>query len=286
MARFGLDYETLSQDRADLVMLSTCMRGQTGFQRSYSGFGNQGAALAGLFALTGWPDRPPTGPWGAYTDFIAPRYGVSALAAAILHRKRTGHGQHVDLSQIEAGIQFTGPLMSDYSLNGVVAGAPGDRRGSAFPQGTYACAEDERYVAIEVVDDGQWQALCDLLKLSGCDANWSIDARRAHAEEVDKAMRKSISRIKSDRLEAELIAADIPAHLVAWPTDLRRDAQLEHRGFFVPLEHPEMGLMHYDGFATHFSATPPRLDRPGPLLGQHSEEVAGWFGHHAEGAQA
>ena len=121
MARFGLDYESLSADRDDLIMLSTCMRGQTGPERAYSGFGGQGAAIAGLFGLVGWPDRLPTGPWGAYTDFITPRFGITALAAAIYHRRLTGKGQYIDVSQIEAGIRFIEPLILDYCANGTIA---------------------------------------------------------------------------------------------------------------------------------------------------------------------
>ena len=83
MAKFGLDYTTLRQDRPDLVMLSSCLRGQTGPEAAYTGFGNQGAALAGLQHITGWPDRLPCGP---YTDFINPRFGVAALSAALVHR--------------------------------------------------------------------------------------------------------------------------------------------------------------------------------------------------------
>ena len=127
MARYGLDYATLSANRSDLVMVSTCMRGQTGPERHYTGFGNQGAALAGLVAITGWPDRAPAGPWGAYTDFITPRYGIAALTAALLHRDATGEGQYIDLSQIEAGIQFQAPLLLDHAVNGRVAQAAGQR---------------------------------------------------------------------------------------------------------------------------------------------------------------
>ena len=102
------------------------MRGQTGPERHYTGFGNQGAALAGLVAITGWPDRAPAGPWGAYTDFITPRYGVAALTAALIHRDATGRGQYIDLSQIEAGIQFQAPLVLDYAINGRIATAQGN----------------------------------------------------------------------------------------------------------------------------------------------------------------
>ncbi len=81
-ARYGLDADTVLARRPDIVMLSSCMRGQTGPERTYTGFGLQGAALAGFVAVTGWADRLPAGPFAAYTDFLAPRFSLAALAAA------------------------------------------------------------------------------------------------------------------------------------------------------------------------------------------------------------
>ena len=103
---FGFTYEALAKDRPELIMLSTCLNGQTGPYATYRGFGTQGSTLSGLHGLTGWPDRPPKGTWGAYTDFIAPRYGVATLTAAILERTRSGLGQYIDLGQVEAAIHF------------------------------------------------------------------------------------------------------------------------------------------------------------------------------------
>ena len=287
MARYGLDYERLSATRPDLVMLSTCMRGQTGPQNAYGGFGNQGAALAGLFSVTGWPDRPPTGPWGAYTDFIAPRFGVAALAAALVHRQRTGEGQHIDLSQIEAGIQFMGPLIADYTANGRIAEPAGHRSPWACPNGVYPCQGDERYVAVAVEDQDQWRALC---RVAGFDADRrALDAagRLAHAAHIDTAIAAwSASRDPFDAA-AELAAAGVPAHAVAWPSDLYADPQLEHRNFFQTLAHPEMGVTRFDGFATRFSAAPPRLERAAPCLGADRDEILSWLAKNvAEPRQA
>lgn len=85
-AGLGLDYATLAQRNPKIIMLSSCMRGQTGPEAKYTGFGLQGAALAGLVAITGWPDRIPSGPWGAYTDFIAPRFSLAALGRSCRSR--------------------------------------------------------------------------------------------------------------------------------------------------------------------------------------------------------
>jgi crotonobetainyl-CoA:carnitine CoA-transferase CaiB-like acyl-CoA transferase len=113
----------------------------------------------------GLADRAPVGPWGAYTDFITPRYGVAALTAALLHRDATGQGQYIDVSQIEAGIQFHAPLVLDYTVNGRVAGARGNVSDYACPHGTYRTRGVERYVAIGVTTRAQWDALAQLVPL-------------------------------------------------------------------------------------------------------------------------
>ena len=253
MARFGLDWQALSAKREDLVMLSTSMRGQTGPERGYSGFGGQGAAIAGLFALVGWPDRPPSGPWGAYTDFITPRYGIAALASALLHKRRTGLGQHIDLAQVECGIRFLEPLVLDCAATGRQARRLGQGSPWLHPHGVFACAGEERYLAVAAETDAERAALAELLGEEAL-AAW---CRRQDAFEAARQLR----------------AAGVPAHAVLRPSDLYEDAQLKARGFFVTLDHPVMGPTPYDGPATLFSRTPQRLRSPAPCLGQHNDEV-------------
>ena len=278
MARYGLDYATLAKDRDDLVMVSTCMRGQTGPERHYTGFGNQGAALAGLVAITGWPDRAPAGPWGAYTDFITPRYGVSALMAALLHRDATGRGQYIDLSQIEAGIQFQAPLLLDYAVNGRVARAAGNASNYACPHGTYRTRGTQRYVAIGVATEAHWRALTTLMPLTGeLSTLTTLDDRIAQRESIENELAAWCLDQDAFELAQRLQRAGVPSYPVMRPTDLFEDAQLQHRGFFVSLDHPVMGPTPYDGPVTQFSRTPARLRRPGPLLGQHSDEIRRMF---------
>ena len=278
MAKFGLDYATLSKQRGDLIMLSTCMRGQTGPQSSYSGFGNQGAALSGLFSITGWPDRAPTGPWGAYTDFVAPRFGVAAIAAALLHRQNTGQGQYIDLSQIESGIHFMGPLVPDFCAHDKVLENPGMDTPYACPSGVYAAAGEQSYVAIAVETDEQWQSLA---KLCGAHdmANWSVLQRMTDQQRIHTAISEWAVAHQAADIESSCQAQHVPAHRVQWPTDLYNDPQLLHRDFFQELDHAEMGRVFYDGHVTHFSTTPPKLDTAAPLLGQHSDEIRAMFAH-------
>ena len=253
MARFDLDWETLSAERDDLVMLSTSMRGQTGRERGYSGFGGQGACIAGLFDLVGWPDRTPSGPWGAYTDFISPRFGISVLVAALMHRRRTGFGQYIDLAQIECGIRFLEPLILDYAANGRVAERLGQASPSLDPHGVFTCAGEQRYVAVGVETPDERESLGRML--DGCDLSDWCRARDAF------------------EAAAELRRVGVPAYVVMRPSDLYEDPQLTHRGFFETLDHPVMGPTPYDGPATIYSRTPQRLRSPAPCLGQHNDRV-------------
>ncbi len=132
-AGLGLDYQQLSGLRPDLIMLSTCLFGQTGPLRRCAGFGSTGAAIIGFGHLAGWPDRPPRGPWGAYTDYVSPRYALCTLLAALDHRRRTGEGQYIDFAQAEA----TRPLPHARPARGgrqpQRAGQPGQHRPAHGP---------------------------------------------------------------------------------------------------------------------------------------------------------
>ena len=275
LKRFGLDYATLSQERPEVIMLSTCLRGQWGPESSYAGFGLQGACLSGLHRITGWPDRQPAGTWGAYTDFINPRFGSGVLAAAIRHRDLTGQGQYIDLAQTEAGIHFAAPLLLDYFENGRIAEAPGHGSMYAAPNGVFRVQSGERYVAIATETTNQWHALREAAGLSG----WSgseldeLSARIAAKAEIETDVAAWCLAQTPDAVIDGLTAAGVPAALVEWPSDLYEDAQLAHRGFFVTLDHSVMGPTPYDGLVTKFSGGTARLRRAAPAIGEHTHQV-------------
>ena len=125
MRGFGLDYASMVTEKPDLVMVSSCLQGQTGPHKDYPGFGGQGSALGGYNLLTGWPDREPVGPFGTITDSLAPRFVASALAAGLLYRRRTGQGVHLDVAQVEAAVYSLSPWVLDYDVNGHIGLAPG-----------------------------------------------------------------------------------------------------------------------------------------------------------------
>ena len=274
LAHFGFDYDELSKSRPELIMLSTCLCGQTGPLKMYRGFGTQGSALAGIHGLTCWPDRPPKGTWGAYTDFIAPRYGVAALAAAILERRTSGLGQYIDLSQVEAAAHFVEPLLLDLAVNGVEHGPKGHESLYAAPHGVFRTAGRERYVAIACETPAHWRALRKTAPLGRFASRRYDDlaAREAVDAELDAVLRDWCAEQEPWALAGRLAAAGVPAAVVARPSDLYVDPQLAHRGFFVECEHLEMGATPYDGPVTNFSATPAKLSAA-PILGQHNELV-------------
>ncbi len=273
MQRLGLDYETVTRDRHDLIMLSTCLMGQTGPLARYGGYGQHGAALSGLHSITGWPDRAPCGPHGPYTDVITPRVGVPALAAAVWERRRSGKGQHIDLAQVEGALQFVAPLLLDQLVNGRIAVAAGLDSPVASPHGVYATAGTERYIAIATETEEQWRALCALAPLHGLAAHDTLQSRLAARDAIDAALGAWASGQDAFALEERLVTAGVPAAAVQRMSDLHRDPQLAHRGFFVPLEHSVMGVVPYDGLPTHFSAKRVRLHRAAPALGEHTEMV-------------
>lgn len=274
--RLGLDDATLREKNPDLVLLYTCMRGQTGPERKHTGFGLHGAALAGFVGITGWPDRPPVAPWGAYTDFISPRYALAALVAALHHRDRTGEGQCIDVSQIESSIHYLAPMILDYESNGRVLDRAGLDSERGCPHGVFASRETERYVAIEVRSAEQWRALVSLvpgLEKVGGDELDSTAARLAKREEIDARLAAFCAGENARELGLRLRESGVPAYAVLRATDFHADAQLRDRGFFIELDHGGFGRSHFDGAVTIFSETPARPTRAGPLIGEHTFEV-------------
>ena len=163
MAKWGLDYASLCKIKPQIIMLSSSLYGADGPWARHPGYGAQGQALAGLHGMTGWPDRAPAMPKGAYSDSVSPRFALTALLAALIHREKTGEGQHVELSQIEATAQLLAPELLAYQVTGKQATRAGNHKDGSIVHGVYPCAGEERWIAIEAVNETQWDSLCDVL---------------------------------------------------------------------------------------------------------------------------
>jgi crotonobetainyl-CoA:carnitine CoA-transferase CaiB-like acyl-CoA transferase len=231
MDSFGLGWETLRQGRPDLIMISSCIMGQTGPWRDYAGFGRLAVSVTGFQELGSWPERPPSGPFGAYTDAIASRYNALAILAALEYRRRTGKGQYIDLSQSEAALHFLAPAILDRTLHGPRPGAVGNQDGELFPHGMFPAAGEDRWVAIAVRDDRDWTALCDAMDRA------DLLARRAEREEVEAAISAWTREREPAEIEAQLQARGVPAHTALDTPGLFRDPQLQHRGHFIEIPH-------------------------------------------------
>jgi crotonobetainyl-CoA:carnitine CoA-transferase CaiB-like acyl-CoA transferase len=278
MGQFGLGYEALAAVNPSVIMLSTSMNGQTGPRRKFAGFGTVMAAMAGFCELTGWPDRPPGSPYGAYTDFVSPRFAATALLAALDHRRRTGQGQYVDLAQYEASVQLHAPWLLDFAVNGQVVTRAGNRSPAAAPHGIYRCLDEggrERWVAIAVEDDAMWAAFVAALG----SPPWALEPRFAtrrgrkdHEDDLDALVGAWTAERRSTEV-FYLLQPDVAAAPVHDARDLQQDPQIRFRQYFRELDHTVMGPTLYEGRQAELSATPPVLSKAAPCLGEDSRLV-------------
>ncbi len=272
-ARHGFGWEQVHARNPRAVMLSTSMRGQTGPEATLTGFGLQGGALAGFVDITGWPDRPPIAPWGAYTDFVSPRFASAALVAALRHRDRTGVGQYLDLSQNEAGIHHLAPLIGEHAATGHTLRRPGTAAEPGAPSGVFRGAGSERFLVVSAIDDRHFAAAVSVAADALAPfAELDTPDRLAARADIDDAFATWMAERDVFETQAALLAAGCSAYVSLRATDLNRDPQLAHRGFFTPLDHPVIDA-RFDGPVTIFSATPSSPTRAGPTIGEHNETV-------------
>jgi crotonobetainyl-CoA:carnitine CoA-transferase CaiB-like acyl-CoA transferase len=273
-ARNGFGWEYVHDRNPKVLMLSTSMRGQTGPESTYAGFGLQGAALAGFCDITGWPDRAPIAPWGAYTDFISPRYALAALVAALRERARSGIGQYIDISQNECGVHFLGPLILQTAATGKTLMRPGSAAEQGAPSGVFRVGKTQRFLVVSAVTDLHWNGVRSVVPAMEHFAAFDTDAvgrlqRRAEIETVFIGWLAERDVFEAQEL---LMNAGCPAYVSLRATDLNRDPQLKHRSFFTPLSHPVIDA-RFDGPVSHFSVTPAAPWRAGPTIGQDNEYV-------------
>jgi benzylsuccinate CoA-transferase BbsF subunit len=230
--------------------------------------------------LTGWPDRSPTVPGVAYTDWTTPFFGLVALLAALDYRRRTGRGQYIDVSNLHVGVQCLETAMLDCLVNGRVQNRAGnelmvgDLPGAA-PHGVYRCQGDNRWCAVAVLHDREWQRFCEVLghpAWTQAPPFATILGRVKHRDELNALVEAWTSQRPAEEVMHRLQAVGIAAGVVQNAADLAHDPQLAHRRETIFLQHPEAGVQPYHRPSFDLSRSPPQLSPP-PLMGQHNADV-------------
>jgi crotonobetainyl-CoA:carnitine CoA-transferase CaiB-like acyl-CoA transferase len=276
MDNFGLTYEVLREINPQLVMMSMPGFGADVSWRDYVAFGMSTEQMSGISHLTGYEGGPPifTGTTGG--DPFVGVIAASALFSALHHRERTGEGQYIDLSQIEACTLFVGDAVTGWTLAGHDPGRVGNTHPTHAPIGTYPCL-DEGWLAIECQTDEQWATLAELIgrpEWAEAGSRCATAAgRRAERAAIDLAIAEWTRPQRHLELMAELQARGVPAGAVMSGPELLDDPQLAARGGFLAQDRPGVGVKHYPSQPYRFRlATAPREQRA-PLLGEHTAEV-------------
>ena len=284
LERWGFGYERLKQLKPDIIYVSNCGFGHRGPYSDFKTWGPIVQAMSGLTFLSALPDQEPAG-WGySYMDHTGGMYMAIAILLALVHRQRTGEGQWVDMACTDAGLTLTGTALLDYTVNGRPARRPGspDSNHSAnpamAPHGIYPCRGEDEWIGIACRSDDDWRRLAATIG-----ADWARDVslsgladRLAAQTALDANVAVWTRGFEKYALARELQAAGVPAAAVAKPAErIDQDPSTAAWGLWPTSHHTKMGAVRVDGLPVHLSKTDWKIERGGPCLGEHTEQVLG-----------
>jgi crotonobetainyl-CoA:carnitine CoA-transferase CaiB-like acyl-CoA transferase len=274
--RLGLGYDAVRAARPDIVYVSMGMYGTTGPLSYQTGYAPCFAALGGLSALVGYEGGAPTGMNVRYADSTFGASAVYGALVALLHRRRTGVGQFVDVSAVESMSSMIGDSLMDYALNGVVRACDGNRHADMAPHGAYPC-RNGAWISLAVTGDTQWRALATAMGMPAIaddTAFASHTARKANETALDTL----IAGWSSDRDAAELADALQQAGIAAARSlnslDLVADPTLWARGFYTQVT-DRTGQSRTALGPAWLMSRPAEVRDAAPRLGEHNAYVLG-----------
>lgn len=269
MDRIGLSFDMLRAIKPHIIQVSVSVAGRKGPLGTMRGYGNSAAALSGLAHLSGWPDRDPHMPPFAYGDVVAPMFATVAMLAALEHRRMTGEGQHIDISQVEPLIHTMADQFA--AVQAGVSGKPGNRSPHYAPHGAYPARGVDQWIAIAVRSDDEWRTLAAAAGIG--DARFAgFEGRKAHEDELD-ALLADWTRLHDKRVLADRLASlGIPAEPVNDGRDVYTDPELIKRGHFQRITHSKLGDCDMPGPPLRFSESAIHIGPP-PNLGEHNHEI-------------
>ncbi len=287
MARYGLDFTTLSQINPKLVYCSVTGFGQTGPYRDRAGYDYAIQGIGGLMSVTGERDDLGGGPQKvgvAVADLFTGMYASVAILAALRHAENTGHGQHIDMALLDTQVAMLANLGANYLVagqyDGKVPGRAGNAHANIVPYQVFETAPtadgNKDHLILAVGNDNQYAKFCKVAgrpELSN-DTRFATNAQRVRHRAVLIPILEDIlkSRSKADWLSS-LESEKVPCGAINSLAEVFADPHIRSRDMVTQWEHPVRGTMELTASPMKLSATPVRSDLPPPLLGQHTDEV-------------
>jgi benzylsuccinate CoA-transferase BbsF subunit len=276
MDKMGLGYEVLRTIKPDIIMASLSGYGAVGPEKGYVSYGPPQVALSGMSSLTGYQGGPPMQAGFSYGDPNGGVHGTFAILCALLHRAQTGEGQYIDLSQREACAMLLPEALMDYVMNGTQPPRNGSRDPYLAPHGVFRCKGEDRWVSLAVQSDEEWQRMCTAMGQPALASDPRFTTLAARKENED-ALEQIVTVWTQERSAEEVTSRLQQIGIAVYPSldgkDLLANPHVAARGFFVELEHPEVGTRRHLGIPWKMSRTPCQIQRPAPCLGEATDYV-------------
>jgi formyl-CoA transferase len=283
MARFGLDYPTLREEAPSLIYASISGYGQTGPEAHKGGFDLIAQGVSGIMSVTGESGGPPVKAGVPVTDVGAGLLALSGILAALYHRTRSGRGQHVDTSLVEAGVAFSVWEASEYFLTGESPRPCGSAHRLIAPYQAIRC--EDGYITVGTATDRLFSRFSQVLGHPEWveSTEFGSNAQRMNNTDMLIDQIESITKTAPRSHWLTLFeASGVPCGPINSYSEALTDPQILAREMVVDTTHPTLGPIKSLGTPIKLSETPLDPRRPAPLLGQHTDEILAEIGYDEE----
>ena len=283
MERLGLGYDDLRELNRSLIYCTISGFGITGPYRHRPGFDLVAQGMSGLMSLTGIPGGPPMRNGVPVTDLNAGMYAAYGVLSAYINRLKTGVGQHVDTSLLEAGIAYTIWESGIYFATGVPPGPVGS--GHPLAASYQAFATSDGYVMVGAANQANWERMCRAIERPELLDDPRVATNPSRMENLTPlvgTLEESFSQNATGHWLEVLERAGVPCGPISDLAEVYADPQVQARSMMEELEHPQAGVIQNIGIPVKLSETPGLIRRPAPMLGQHTDEVLAEYGYSAE----
>lgn len=276
LPKLGLGYDVLRSLNPRLVMMSMSAFGTNSIHRDCRAYGSTLEQGSGLPSVVGNIDGAPVMTHIAFGDAVGGLNGCAAVLVAVIHARKTGHGQFIDLAQVECMMPFAAPWITAHSIDRMTPVKYGNRHPQFLPHGCFRCAGEDNWIVIAVTDGDMWQRLAGLIGRPDWAADPSLkssEGRRGIEEFIETHIATWTRDRDADQAMFELQAEGIAAGVARLPIDLLTDRQLKSRTFLQEIDRVFMGRHPQPSMPIREGARPYAIRTAAPTLGQHNREI-------------